>query len=169
MLKIYITDLAGYNSGTLIGRFITLPTEEKELETSIKEMLQFGDEYFITDYEFEDVELFKVEEFDSPFELNKKIALLEDVEPYQHKIVKVLLDNGFASSLEDAIDKIDNVIVHPDSSMENIAEDYISEIIDLDSLPILLSGHIDFKGIGRDMEIDCNFIRENSDIYEIIE
>jgi hypothetical protein len=169
MLKIFITDLAGYNSGRLRGKFLTLPMEEKELEASIKNILKFGDEYFITDYEFEDIELFKIEEFDNPYELNKKIALLEDVEPYQYKIVKVLLDNGFASSLEDAIDKIDNVIVHPDSSMESIAEDYISEIIDLDSLPPLLSGHIDFKGIGRDMEIDCNFIRENSDIFEIIE
>jgi hypothetical protein len=36
MLKIYITDLAAYNSGYLRGEFITLPMEEKELEASIK-------------------------------------------------------------------------------------------------------------------------------------
>ena len=44
MLKLYITDLAGYNSGHLTGKFITLPMEEKELEASIKEILKYGDE-----------------------------------------------------------------------------------------------------------------------------
>ncbi len=82
MLKIYITDLAGYNSGSLRGKFITLPMEEKELEASIKEILQYGDEYFIADYEFDDVELFKVEEFDNPYELNRKICS-NDVSNYK--------------------------------------------------------------------------------------
>jgi len=40
MLKIYITDLAGYNSGYLRGKFIALPMEEAELEASIKEILK---------------------------------------------------------------------------------------------------------------------------------
>jgi len=41
MLKIFLTDLTGYNSGHLIGKFITLPMEEKELEASIKEILKY--------------------------------------------------------------------------------------------------------------------------------
>jgi len=132
MLKLYITDLAGYNAGHLIGTFITLPMEEKELEASIKEILKYGDEYFITDYEFTGVELFKVEEYSSPYELNRKMALIEEsIEPHQHKSVKVLLENGLASSLEDAISKIDDVIVYENSSMTDIAEQYIEEYTDL--------------------------------------
>lgn len=178
MLRIFITDLAAYNMGCLVGEFIALPIEETELEARIKTILEKGgniygtvnEEYFITDYEFEDIELFKIEEFDNPYELNKKMALIEEsIEPYQYKIIKVLLDNGFASSLEEAIDKIDNVIVHTDSSMASIAENYIEEVFDLNSLPPLISGHIDFDGIGRDLEIDGNFFQENSDIFEIID
>ena len=39
MLKIFLTDLAGYNLGHLRGKFITLPIEEKELEASIRDIL----------------------------------------------------------------------------------------------------------------------------------
>jgi len=169
MLKIYITDLAGYNSGSLRGRFITLPKEEKELEASIKEILIYGDEYFITDYEFEDVELFKVEEFDNPYELNRKIALTEEsLEPYQYKSVKVLLENGLATSLEDAISKVDDLIIYPDSTMTSIAEQYIEEYTDLNSYHPLIVNHIDYEGIGRDLEMEGNFYQDGADFFEFI-
>lgn len=170
MLKIYISDLAGYNSGRLRGRFITLPMEEIELEASIKEILKYGEEYFITDYEFEAIELFKVEEYSNPYELNRKIALIEEsIEPYQHKSVKVLLENGLASSLEDAIEKIDELIIHSDcSSMAEIAEQYIEEYTDLNGYHPLIVNHIDYEGIGRDLEIEGSFFREGSDIFEFI-
>ncbi len=180
LVKVFVQDLAAANSGFIVGEFIALPCEEKEIENHIKVILERGqeicqdgihEEWFIAYTEWEeDIEVFSINEFENIFSLNKKLIQLEEnVEPDQYGIIKVLIDNGFASSLEEAIDKIENVIVHYDSSMEDIAENYISEIIDLDSLPLLLSGHIDFKGIGRDMEIDCNFIQENSDIFEIIE
>ena len=74
MLKIFLTDLAGYNSARLRGEFLTLPMEEKELEARIKDILKYGEEYFITDYEFEDVELFKVEEYWVQIKLGTKHA-----------------------------------------------------------------------------------------------
>ena len=169
MLKIFLTDLAGYNLGHLRGEFITLPMEEKELEASIKEILKYGDEYFITDYEFEDIELFKVEEYSNPYELNRKIALIEEsIEPHQYKIVKVLLENGLASSLEDAISKIDEVIVYEDSTMTSIAEQYIEEYTDLNGYHPLIVNHIDYKSMGRSLEIEGNFYQDGSDYFEWI-
>jgi len=169
MLKIFLTDLAGYNLGHLRGEFITLPMEEKELEASIKEILKYGEEYFITDYEFKDVELFKVEEYSSPYELNRKIALIEEsVEPHQHKIVKVLLGNGLATSLEDAISKIDEVIVYEDSTMTSIAEQYIEEYTDLNGYHPLIVNHIDYESIGRDLEIEGSYFRDGADIFQFI-
>jgi len=169
MLKIYITDLAGYNAGHLRGRFITLPMDEAELEACIKEILVYGDEYFISDYEFDEVELFKVEEFDNPFELNRKIALItERLEPSQYKSVKVLLKNGLATSLEDAIDKVDALIVYPDSTMTDIARQYIEEYTDLNGYHPLIVNHIDYEGIGRDLELEGNFYQDGDDYFEFI-
>jgi hypothetical protein len=169
MLKIYITDLAAYNSGYLRGEFITLPMEENELKASIKEILKYGEEYFIADYEFEDVELFKVEEYSNPYELNRQIALIEEsIEPHQHKSVKVLLENGLATSVEDAIGKVDDVIVYENSTMADIAKQYIEEYTDLNGYHPLIVNHIDYEGIGRDLEIEGNFYRDGLDIFEFI-
>jgi hypothetical protein len=169
MLKIYITDLAAYNSGYLRGEFITLPMEENELKAGIKEILKYGEEYFIADYEFEDIELFKVEEYSNPYELNRQIALIEEsIEPHQHKSVKVLLENGLATSVEDAIGKVDDVIVYENSTMADIAKQYIEEYTDLNGYHPLIVNHIDYEGIGRDLEIEGNFYRDGLDIFEFI-
>ena len=63
MLKVYITDLAAYNSGYLIGEWVTLPIEREELTNGIQQILQLGcvdcgnsethEEWFITDYDWE--------------------------------------------------------------------------------------------------------------------
>lgn len=169
MLKIFLTDLAGYNLGHLRGEWITLPLEESELRASIKEILIYGEEYFITDYEYEDVELFKVEEYSNPYELNMKMALIEEsIEPHQHKSVKVLLANGLASSVEDAIAKIDEIIVYEDSTMTDVARQYIEEYTDLNGYHPLIVNHIDYTAIGRDLEIEGSYFKEGSDIFEFI-
>lgn len=38
MLNIFLTDLAAYNSGELIGKWITLPLTDLELQTVINEV-----------------------------------------------------------------------------------------------------------------------------------
>ena len=169
MLKIFLTDLEAYNSGHLRGEFLTLPMEAEELEARIKEILKYGEEYFITDYEFEDIELFKVEEYSNPYELNRKVALIEEsIEPHQHKSVKVLLENGLATSLEDAISKIDELIVYPNSTMTDIAEQYIEEYTDLNGYHPLIASHIDYEGIGRDLEIEGSYFKDGVDIFQFI-
>ena len=178
MLRIFLTDLAAYNSGYLIGEWITLPLEAEELEKSIQKILYQGEEVckdgiheecFITDDEFEDISFFKVEEFDSPYLLNERISFIEEnIEPHQYNIIKFLLDNDLATSLEDAITKVDDVIVHSDCSMSDIAEAYVEEIIETDNLPPLIAGHIDYNGIGRDLEIDGTYIKVNFHIFEFV-
>ena len=178
MLKVYITDLAAYNCGYLIGEWITLPLEENELKKSIKKILQQGqevcedeyhEEYFITDFEFMDVKLFEVEEYSSPYELNRQLTLIqEQVEPHQYKSVKVLLENGLVSSLEEAIEKIDGFIIYEKCSMTDIAIQYIEEYTDLNGYHPLITAHIDYEGIGRDLELDGSYFREGVDIFQFI-
>ncbi len=178
MLKVYITDLAAYNSGYLIGEWIALPMEEDELRESIQKILKQGqeickdglhEEYFITDFEFMEVKLFEVEEYSNPYELNRQLLLIqEQVESYQYKSVKVLLDNGLVSSLEEAIEKIDELIIYENSSMTEIAMEYIEEYTDLNGYHPLITAHIDYEGIGRDLELEGSYFREGSDIYQYI-
>ena len=108
-------------------------------------------------------------QYSNPYELNRKIALIEEnIEPHQHKSVKVLLENGLATSLEDAISKIDELIVYPNSTMTDIAEQYIEEYTDLNGYHPLIINHIDYEGIGRDLEIEGSYFRDGSDYFEFI-
>ena len=127
MLRVYITDLAAYNSGYLIGEWVTLPKEKEELEVNIKEILKQGEkackygsheEFFITDYEWEDVTVFSVQEYEDIYLLNEKLSLLEEkVNSVQYKNVKILLENELVGNFEDAIENVDNLIIYENCTM----------------------------------------------------
>ena len=174
MLKIFVTDLSAYNNGFLVGEWITLPMNKEELAFRVKmilgkgEMLcndSFHEEYFITDYEFETVDMCKVGEYDNIYTLNKQARLLEDIEESEHKLIKFLLDENIVSSLEEGIEKRDEVIVYENYSMRDIAEEYIEENFDLDSLSSLISNNIDYDGIAADFEMEGCYSKVGSDIF----
>ena len=75
-MEIYITDLAAYNNGHLIGEWVSLPRDEDNLKSKITEILSIGaeacgddnhEEILLTDYECSFME---IGEFDNPFKLN---------------------------------------------------------------------------------------------------
>lgn len=179
MLQIYITDLAAYHQGFLVGEHISLPKEEPELIEDINRILGKGErvcndfpheEVFITDFEWNDIEIFKIGEFDNIQKLNQKISLLSnEVEEQDYIKIKFLLENSFASSLEESIEKLDNVIYYPDTTMIDIAEEYIENCYNLNDLPEIIQFHIDYAGIARDLEINGSFFQENSDIFEYLD
>lgn len=176
MLIIYITDIAAYNSGRLIGEWVTLPIEDNELNSKIKDILERGSKYcgnqflneeiFITDYEFEAEELFKVNEYDNVFDLNEKIKLIESVESSQHKCIKFLLDENIANSVSDAIEKLDDVILYENSSMREIAEGFVDEYLDLSGVHDLIKYNLNYDGIARDLESD--YIQYGDDIFQYL-
>jgi len=178
MLQIYITDLAAYNEGHLIGEFIELPKEESELIEDINRILGKGEricktfpheEVFITDYEWSVLDLFKIGEYDNIQELNQKLLFLESkVEEEDFPKVKFLLDYGFVSSLEESIEKLDLVVFYPNMTMFEVAEEYLENCYDLDSLPEIIQFHIDYEGIARDLELDGTFFQDRSGVFEYL-
>ena len=178
MLRIYLTDLAAYNSGYLIGEWISLPVDADELRAALSSVLKNGqhvckdnlphEEYFITDSEWSDTELFEIGEYEDVFSLNDQLNLLDEegLTEYELKAIGFLLTNGFSDSLEEAIDKKDEVVIYENSSMSDIAYDYVHECYDLENLPPLISSNIDFDAVGRELEMDGSFFHERNDIYE---
>lgn len=177
MLRVYITDLTAYNSGRLIGEWVTLPIEDKELKAKIENILSIGtkfcdsgfqnEEIFITDYEFENEEFFKVNEYDNVFSLNEDMKLIiEKVEPSQYVGIKFLLDDGIADSISDAISKLDNLIIYENTSMLEIAEDFVDEYLDLSGVHDLIKYNLDYHGIARDLESD--YIQYGDNIFQYL-
>ncbi len=112
MLQVYLTDLAAYNAGSLVGRWVQLPITGFELSQAISEVLSEGEQiageenhegWFITDYEWIDILLFKVEEYSNIFELNSAIQALESLEAYLPKALAFLMAEGLVGDIYDAI------------------------------------------------------------------
>ena len=177
MLSVYITDLAAYNSGFLSGSWVQLPLDSFELSQAISEVLAEGEqisdetnheEIFITDYEWDDLDLFEVDEYDDPFELNDRLKLLADLDWDRLKAVSFLLDEGITVDIEDAISRAEDVIVHHNYDMEDIAYDLIHNCYKVDDLPSLIANNIDYDGVARDLEQEGTYWERYGDVYEYI-
>jgi antirestriction protein len=177
MLNVFLSDLQAYNEGHLVGRFITLPISENKLAQAISEVLREGEaisdsnnheEFFLTDWEWGDVEFFSIDEYDNIYELNAKLQAIEEVEAYKHKAIAFLLSEGLANDLDDAISKADDVRVYEGQSMEDIAYDLLQECYGVDTLPSIIANHIDYGGIARDLEMDGTYFEMGNDIFEYI-
>ena len=178
MLKLFITDFSAYNQGHLIGEWVTLPLDPQDLENRVEKILELGssvcssnlyhDESFIADFEWDNIELFCFDEHSCIYELNEKLSLIieKDFSEDQLRSIAFLLANRLVKDFDEAIEKLDNVIIHANSSMEEIAYDFINECYDLDSIPTVLSNHIDYEAIGRDLEIEGSFFKEDNNIFE---
>jgi len=188
MLEIYITDLAAYNKGYLIGEWVELPLDSAQLTTTVDKILRGGEaicfmesgyyekheEHFITDYAWESVELFDVDEYANLQQLNESLQLIQNIHPagdiQEHtlKIIKFLLGDGIATDLVDALEKVDDVVVYEEQSMEDIAYNLIQECYNIHELSPLIANHIDYAAIGRDLEMEGRYTEVDGDIYEYI-
>ncbi len=175
-MRVYITDLEAYNNGHLVGQWYQLPMNEDLLAESIENVLQegrdicgdshFHEEYFITDFE---CDYMSIEEYSNIDKLNEIAEVMEDIDEEGIKSINFLMENNFVKDIFEAIESYeDNVRIYNDSSMEDIAYDFIQECYNLDNIPTIISNNIDYESIARDMEIEGSYYKVDSDIYEYI-
>ena len=177
MLQVYLTDLAAYNAGSLVGRWVQLPLDTFELSQAISEVLTEGEyaigeedheEYFITDYEWDDIDIKEIDEYENLYELNGELKLLSDLSKEKLKAVKFLLDEGITSDIGDAISRADDVTIYHNYCMEDVAYDFIDSTYNLKDLPELIANNIDYDGIARDLEQDGTYWEIGGNVYEYI-
>jgi hypothetical protein len=175
MLEVFITDLQAYNEGNLVGRWFTLPASEEQLSQVISDVLREGEEacgtedheeYFITDFEWGDHALFEVGEYSNLSQINEQLQQLEDKSDHELKAIAFLLSESLATDIDDAISKADDVHIYENQSMEDIAYDLIQDCYNIHELSPIIANHIDYQGIGRDLEMDGNYFEVGNDIYE---
>jgi antirestriction protein len=147
-IRIYITNLAKYNAGYLVGKWVTLPLCEDELWAEVKAVLGEDEEHFITDYEAP----FRIEEYDSLTDLNKMAAELEDMDNEDVKKALFLV-NEQGYSFEDAIRKMDDVDYYPNMTLKDMAEQFVDEGM-FGVIPDKIQGYIDYEAIARDLRFD---------------
>jgi len=177
MLKVYLTDLAAYNSGFLVGKFISLPMSEETLHMAINEVLTEGEsitkeenheEWFITDYEWDDLEFCQVDEYENIFELNSNMELLSGLETSKLKSVAFLLNEGITVDIEDAIQRAEDVIIHNNQDMEDVAYSLLEECYGVYKLDPIIANNIDYERVAERLESDGTYWEIGDDVFEYI-
>lgn len=150
MIKVYITNLAKYNEGYLIGDWVTLPLPPEDLDEVIAEILGDDEEYFITDYECEFME---VPEYCNLHRLNELAEQLEELDEHEQKKVKAILEWGAYTRLEDALENMDNFRLDENINNENdLAWYFLDEVYS--DVPDFIKRYVDIKRLGRDLALD---------------
>jgi len=147
-IRIFITNLAKYNEGYLVGKWIDLPLSEDELWSEVKAILGDDEEHFISDYEAP----FTIEEYDSLTDLN---ALAEELSRMDEEdVAKALfLVNEQGYTFKDAISKVDDVDFYPKMTLKDLAEQFVDEGL-FGEIPEKIEGYIDYDAIARDLGFD---------------
>jgi len=147
-VRIYLTNLAQYNAGRLIGKWFDLPLTEEELDIALKEVLGSDEEYFITDYEAD----FRIEEFENLSELNTFVESLSELDEHdQEKVIYII--NCIGYKRQDALEKIEDVIYYKGMTLEDVAEEMVEDGM-LGTLSDTVKGYLDFERIARDLSFD---------------
>ena len=165
MMNIALTNLGKYNEGELIYKWVELPATEEELEAAKKEIgiNEYYEEWFITDYE---CDYLQIGEYDNIEELNEIAETVEGLADYEQEIVKALLDEGY--DLEEAINTVDDCIVYADcENMADVAYQMYEEGL-LGDIPEHLVNYIDWEAYGRDLSFDGNWIATENGYIEVL-
>lgn len=183
MLSVYITDLAAYNKGLLLGRWVTLPTHDlsKEIDAILRDgsevccdelgYYEHHEEYFITDYEWSDIGLCEVGEHEDIYILNDVLNIISKTsctDIRSQKIMKFLLDNHYANDLADAICKLDSVLIYEDMTLVDVASSFVEDIYDLNKLPSIIANNIDYESIARDLSYEGRYYEVDNDVFEYV-
>ena len=154
MTKIYLSNLAKYNEGKLIGKWIELPCTN--LDAELKAILGDDEEYFITDWE---TDFLEIGEYSDIFLLNEQAEQADNFDETDIKKIKYLIEyNG--CSFDEAIENYEDVELFEDMTMVELAEMFIAETWEV---PEHLAYYIDADKFARDLSMDYTEI--GNDIF----
>lgn len=150
--RIYVADLAAYNSGILHGAWIDLSGSMDCIKEEIREMLDGSpiddaEEYAIHDYE--NFGGYSVREFDPIEELSEVACFLSEFTEFGSELLTV------AGSLEEARRFAEAGYCGLYGSLADYAQELTAEC---GNVPSHLAPYIDYESMGRDMQLNGDLI-----------
>ena len=161
-MQVYIANLGKYNEGELVGAWFTPPIDYEEMEERIGLNGEY-EEYAIHDYELP----FEISEYTSISEINRLCELVMELEgsPILDELKEI--QGMWFGSLEELLEHVEDIQCYSDcASMEDIARYYVEETGQLGEVPSNLQNYIDYQSLGRDMEIEGNYLVTSHGVFE---
>ena len=166
-ISAWIANLGKYNEGELVGQWISFPISEEDLDEVLKE-IQIGscdavgcpyEEFAFFDYNI-NIPGLSWETFGEYAQietLNEAAEAWDNLKEYERDTVAAILEAGQESSVQDAIDNIDNYYLLTNVNDEYDLGYYYIEEVGGREIPEWLSSYIDYEAYGRDCAYDGNF------------
>jgi antirestriction protein len=177
-LRIYAACLASYNNGVLHGAWIDCDGKDADdIQDEINAMLR-ASRFPNVMVEHEGQQVPSAEEFAihdhegfgrllGEYDGLAKVATLAEGLCGDHGRAFRWLVEDIRMDTDDALSRADEVIIAESNAhnmLEDYAHEYVAETMDLDSLPELIRHNIDYEGIGRDMNLNGEWVEaEDSD------
>jgi len=169
MLELFITDLAAYNAGYLIGEWVSLPLDRAKLTYKIREILVEGQlkckdtqqhqEIITTDFAWtEGTSLFTVDEYADVFALNDIVEELSSLDDHELLQVKFLIYEGY--DIRYSVDHHEYVTIFDyrnSTSFKDVYELLAEDLVDegcFGMIPDALVHYLDYSKIGRYLSYD---------------
>ncbi|QDK03161.1 ArdA-like antirestriction protein [Mycobacterium phage SydNat] len=151
MARIYIADLAAYNNGDLVGKWIDLDqfSDVEELEWEIKThvLLDGHKEWAIHDHEgFGGLRISEHEDLDVMLELSEAVEKHGD--PFVAWIGDIVGDISYFGSVSEAVDQFEDVYIGQ-MTIEDYAYEYAEEVLGLTGTAL---EYFDTEKFARDLE-----------------
>lgn len=163
-MKIYVANLGKYNEGELVGAWFTPPIDYDDMKERIGLNAEY-EEYAIHDYELP----FDIGEYTPIDEINRLCELIEEIDgtPLYHELKEI--QNTWFSNLEELLENKDDIVCYEDcDSMEDVARYYVEETGQLGEVPSNFQNYIDYQALGRDMEIEGNYLVTSHGVFEYV-
>lgn len=155
-MQIFLTDLAAYNSGYLVGKWLSVPISDEDWTQALSEVLcEDHEEWFITDYDLP----FDIGEYESIDSINETAAIYESLDSDDLIKLSYLVDDcGYKA--KQALEMLDDVELYTDTTLEELAEQFIADGL-FGDVPENLINYIDYEKIARDLSFDYAQVNGN--------
>lgn len=168
--RIFIADLAAYNSGELVGKWVDLEgMNAGDVEEAITDVLSRGtnrlkalgdwagvdhEEFFIADYEgFGPI---RIGEYDSIESIIEHVERMGD-DPERYFAFVKYHGEEYAENYDP------DEVIGPWDSMEDIAVEYVEDM----GIGEFAERYFDYEKFARDLDIEGSFVEYDGKVYEI--
>ena len=170
IIKVAITNLAAYNEGDLIYKWLELPATQEEIENAYNAVKRStrDEEFFISDYET-NINGLEIGEYESIEKLNELAEKFNELDECDRLIFEAYANY---TDFEEVLEKLNNnelegYIYYGCDDMEDVAEQVVEAMGLLDQMPENLRYYFDFEAYGRDLDIEGTFVKLDDCIVQI--
>ncbi|GLC80118.1 hypothetical protein LBYZC6_22320 [Lacrimispora brassicae] len=155
-MKVFVQSLKSFNEGMVVGVWIKLGDNHKNLTKVLKEKLNCQDgEYniIISDYDLTDL-LYEPSEYENIFRLNRLIRVFNKLNIHEQDVVNAIIDGEFFYDLEEALEHKDCFVLHTDIQSDADLGHHLIEKTESYEIPDFIKPYIKFEEFGRDEKIN---------------